>query len=107
MLNICFTFIVVDVKEKSYNSLAVGLGTFLSLALAVVAVVFLAVLKKRHKRPSSFEGTRTYNVSIDIIDFILFMKNIVNRKLLTLEFCAVNFIKDMFQIIHQAINSLF
>ncbi|CAG2253249.1 unnamed protein product [Mytilus edulis] len=47
----------VNVKEKSYNSVAVGLGTGLSLALAIVAVVFLAVLKNRHKRPSSLEET--------------------------------------------------
>lgn len=51
------TSIAVHVNEKSNNSTAVGLGTSISLIFVVVAVLFVAYLKTRHKKLSTPNGT--------------------------------------------------
>ncbi|CAC5392960.1 FBLN5 [Mytilus coruscus] len=51
------------VRDKSYKSIAVGLGTGISLAFLLVAVLFI-VLKTRRKKPSLQNGT--YNINKDI-----------------------------------------
>lgn len=53
----CFTSIAVHVNEKLYNIMAVGLGTNISLIFVVVAVLFVAFLKTRHKKLSTPNGT--------------------------------------------------
>ncbi|CAC5419920.1 EGF-containing fibulin-like extracellular matrix protein 1,Fibrillin-1,Fibulin-1,Fibulin-5,Fibrillin-2 [Mytilus coruscus] len=50
---------IAHVKDKSYKSIAIGLGTGISLAFLVVAVLFV-VLKTRRKKPSIQNGT--YNI---------------------------------------------
>lgn len=58
-------------SDKTYSSIGVGLGTGVSLAFILVAVIFV-VLKTRRRKPSIQNGT--CNIHMDIRDFYLFMQ---------------------------------